>query len=349
MWPKFSFLFFLVEQDSRHWQNAYLFILIFIIWGDGIKNERRIIFLLKNLHWKMYESQSSCAFPFSILAIQAFESLSFLWNSKERKKEKGHKPIDDVQVLEEKMQPFPKQIPFSLLEVINSFRPRTIITEHSNSKSLQLTQIWEPQAHTEREREKIDLEMATLQKFKLLAMQCGVVQSPTRSPRTSPLVHLPRRKTTLRMLLCRSTSRRSPRQRDSPLQLKHLLDSAEEKEEEKSKDLMRRNSLKDLFVSPLPNQEEGDGEISNSEKIPSRELGSVGSMDLALAVGSVSWRDGSGSPKPVWTGFRYRSLLRKAWRPVLVTIPEWSESCGAKWCNVFHSMPCRISANPIQL
>lgn len=31
---------------------------------------------------------------------------------------------------------------------------------------------------------------------------------------------------------------------------------------------------------------------------------------------------GPGSPRPGWTGFRYKSLLRRAWRPVLVTIPE---------------------------
>ncbi|XP_054808704.1 uncharacterized protein LOC129310815 [Prosopis cineraria] len=152
--------------------------------------------------------------------------------------------------------------------------------------------------------------MATLQKFKLLAMQCGVVQSPTRSPRTSPLVQLQRRKSSLRMLLCRSTSSRSPRRRETILQLKHMLDASEE-EEGKGKDLMRRNSLKDLFGSSLPSEEEGERVISVSEKLPSRGFRSV--------VGSV---DGLGSPKPVWTGFRYRSLLRKSWRPALVTIPE---------------------------
>ncbi|KAI9120163.1 hypothetical protein K1719_008811 [Acacia pycnantha] len=156
--------------------------------------------------------------------------------------------------------------------------------------------------------------MATLQKFKLLAMQCGVVQSPTRSPRTSPLVQFQRRKTSLRMLLCRSTSSRAPRRKESTIQLKHVLDSSEE--EENGKDLMRRNSLKELFGSSLPNEEQECqrqiGEISDSEKLASRELRSVG-------VGSVN---GLGSPKPGWMRFRYRSLLRKSWRPALVTIPE---------------------------
>ncbi|GFY84787.1 50S ribosomal protein-like protein [Actinidia rufa] len=49
--------------------------------------------------------------------------------------------------------------------------------------------------------------MATLQKFKLLATQCAVAGSPTRSPTTSPVIHLRRRKT-LRMLLGRNRWRR---------------------------------------------------------------------------------------------------------------------------------------------
>ncbi|KAM1196164.1 hypothetical protein FF1_022816 [Malus domestica] len=50
-------------------------------------------------------------------------------------------------------------------------------------------------------------KMGTLQKFKLLAMQCGMAQSPTRSPWSSPLIQLPRRKPTLLMLFTRSNSR----------------------------------------------------------------------------------------------------------------------------------------------
>ncbi|KAI9120193.1 hypothetical protein K1719_008841 [Acacia pycnantha] len=112
--------------------------------------------------------------------------------------------------------------------------------------------------------------MATLQKFKLLVMQGGIVQSPTRSLRTSPLVQFQRCKTSLRMLLCRSTSSRDPRRKDSTLQLKHVLDSSEE--EENGKDLMLRNSLREFFGSSLPNEEECErqiGEISESEKLAS--------------------------------------------------------------------------------
>jgi len=32
--------------------------------------------------------------------------------------------------------------------------------------------------------------------------------------------------------------------------------------------------------------------------------------------------DGLGSPRPGWIGFRHRSVLRRAWRPMLVSIPE---------------------------
>ncbi|KAM0976538.1 hypothetical protein FF1_019512 [Malus domestica] len=51
-------------------------------------------------------------------------------------------------------------------------------------------------------------KMGTLQKFKLLTTQCDVAQSPTRSPRSSPLIQLPRCKPTLLTLLTRSSSRR---------------------------------------------------------------------------------------------------------------------------------------------
>ncbi|XP_061357753.1 uncharacterized protein LOC133302046 [Gastrolobium bilobum] len=141
--------------------------------------------------------------------------------------------------------------------------------------------------------------MATLQKFKLLAMQCGVAQSPTQSPRTSPLVQLRQPKTTLRTLLCLSPS---------PRRQEHVL-------EKKEKDPMRRHSLKDLFVSSPPRQEE---QLHASTPM----LGSLAVGNTAL-VGSDIWRYRPGSTNPVSTGFRCRSLLkRKAWRPLLLAIPE---------------------------
>ncbi|KAF7827772.1 uncharacterized protein G2W53_018936 [Senna tora] len=155
--------------------------------------------------------------------------------------------------------------------------------------------------------------MATLQKFKLLASRCGAAptQSPTRSPRTSPMVQLRRRKTTLRMLL----SSRSPRRRDPPIQLKHLLNSSQKKTKKKKKkgeDFTERHSLKELFVSSPPEEE-------SKKEIPMREMDSVRNVALG---GSVIWSNEPGSPKPVWRVFRFRSLLKKSRRPALESISE---------------------------
>ncbi|KAL1295941.1 hypothetical protein HN51_056745 [Arachis hypogaea] len=152
--------------------------------------------------------------------------------------------------------------------------------------------------------------MAALHKFKLFASHCGVAQSPTQSPRASPLVQLRRPKTTLRTLLSLSLSR-SPRPQEPPLLQDHVS------LEKQSKDLMmRRHSLKDLFVSSPP-REEADRATAATL------LGSVGVGSMGLS-GPGPWRDGPGSSSSVWRGFRCRSLLkRKAnWRPLLLTIPE---------------------------
>ncbi|XP_058772675.1 uncharacterized protein LOC131646720 [Vicia villosa] len=141
--------------------------------------------------------------------------------------------------------------------------------------------------------------MAKLQKFKIFATQCGVEKSPTLSPRTSPLVQLPRPKTTLRSLLGLSLTR-PPRRQGHVAVL-----------EKKEKDSMRRHSLKDLFVSSPPREEDAEGGAS------SPMLGGMGFFR------SDSWRVGPGLSNPVLTGFRCRSLLkRKAWRPMLLTISE---------------------------
>ncbi|ESW14939.1 hypothetical protein PHAVU_007G030600 [Phaseolus vulgaris] len=129
--------------------------------------------------------------------------------------------------------------------------------------------------------------MAALQKFKLFATPCGVRQSPTQSPRTSPLVQFRRPKTSLRTLL---SLNRSPRQAVE-------------------KDPMRRHSLKALFVSSPPREEH----LHDHEKTP---------MLASVAV-PHSWSNEPGSSNSPWTGFRCRSLLkRKYWRPLLLTIPE---------------------------
>ncbi|RDX60119.1 hypothetical protein CR513_61771, partial [Mucuna pruriens] len=136
--------------------------------------------------------------------------------------------------------------------------------------------------------------MATLQKFKHLAIHCGTSQSPTRSP----AVHLRRRKTTLRMLLSRR------RRRESSLRRECLLEKRT-----KGEDRVRRHSLKDLFQSAPP----GDEDVTNDD-----------TLSVPIANNDISGSGyGSGSPKPAWTGFRYRSLLsKKAFRPILHSIAE---------------------------
>ncbi|OIT39990.1 PREDICTED: uncharacterized protein LOC109237370 [Nicotiana attenuata] len=152
--------------------------------------------------------------------------------------------------------------------------------------------------------------MATLQKFKLLATQCAVAGSPTRSPTTSPVIHLRRRKT-LRMLLSRggSSNRRLPRRevcspdrhRDSP---------------EKGKELVVSHKLKDLFVSSPPSFEKTLSENTRQVLSPATS-GSGG----GISAGSPVRRIGLRSLRPLSATFRQR-LLRRAWRPVLVSIPE---------------------------
>nr|GEW89361.1 hypothetical protein [Tanacetum cinerariifolium] len=93
--------------------------------------------------------------------------------------------------------------------------------------------------------------MATLQKFKMLATQCAVTaasNSPTRSPSTSPIIHLRRRKT-LKMLL----TRRLPDFLD-----RRGTDSSSE--EDDKDDAVSRRKLKDLFVSPSVDDDDVGGD-----------------------------------------------------------------------------------------
>lgn len=81
---------------------------------------------------------------------------------------------------------------------------------------------------------------------------------------------------------------------------------------------MQRQSLKELFVSSPP-FEVGRGQIDMKENKRDEEGENKGVENL---IGKVL-EGGSGSPRPNWTGFRSRSLLRRAWRPMLVAIPEY--------------------------
>ncbi|KAG8498413.1 hypothetical protein CXB51_006961 [Gossypium anomalum] len=156
--------------------------------------------------------------------------------------------------------------------------------------------------------------MTTLQKFKLLATQCGVTQSPTRSPRTSPLLNFRRPKTTLRMLLTRSGSRKSSSCREMAYPQSFFGISGEKKKGDK--DLSGR-TLKDLFVSSGGGYEEDQG------KVVKEKFGGKGEVEVATKLGGVNGLGGeAGSARAGWIGFRHRMVLRKAWRPMLQTIPE---------------------------
>lgn len=148
-------------------------------------------------------------------------------------------------------------------------------------------------------------KMVMLQKFKLMATQCG---APAPSPTASPLIQLRRRKT-LRTLLGRT-----PRRREFP----DRQAAAEKKRNKKSKDAGSR-SLKELFVSSPPPHEDSKTAAermnNKSEAFPSatnrEDVGGGGGGPGAAPL----------SPRPVWLGFRQR-CIKRAWRPVLVTIPE---------------------------
>lgn len=184
--------------------------------------------------------------------------------------------------------------------------------------------------------------MATLQKFKFLAAQCAMIGSPTRSPTASPVVHLRRRKT-LRMLLGRTASgkynhRRFHRREESPDRRRTEDKSAqigryEDHRSRKQHRISVRSKLKDLLVSSPPPLGESakkmeQGEIQRllpTTGCPNEGFcisggeagGSCGGVTVGRRIG------GAGVMRPLTATLRQR-LLRRAWRPVLVAIPEHS-------------------------
>ncbi|CAI8613398.1 unnamed protein product [Vicia faba] len=160
--------------------------------------------------------------------------------------------------------------------------------------------------------------MPNLHKFKLLATQCAIAGSPARSPTTSPVIHLRRRKT-LRMFLTRPNDRR--RFHPPPLDPPETSSSSDE--------VKVRHKLKDLFVSsPSPSP---SPPLQDKNNICQQQNQQFVQKDGLLYGSTVGVRFRTGSPfrrssavaalRPVSSAFRYR-LLRRAWRPVLFTIPE---------------------------
>ncbi|KAG2710743.1 hypothetical protein I3760_04G042600 [Carya illinoinensis] len=168
--------------------------------------------------------------------------------------------------------------------------------------------------------------MATLQKFKLLATQCAVAAA---SPSRSPVIQLRRRKT-LRMLLYRNDHRGGFFSRDDLTDLRAdpnrtLQDKKKKKEKKKKKneEVRIRHKLKDLFVSSPPLEDRVSDKRFEQEEAEAEER----AVGFFLASGSSDGgtpaprREGNGGAGSFTTTFRYR-LLRRAWRPVLVSITE---------------------------
>ncbi|OVA12312.1 hypothetical protein BVC80_7639g2 [Macleaya cordata] len=151
--------------------------------------------------------------------------------------------------------------------------------------------------------------MATLQKFKFLATQCAVAGSPSRSPTTSPVFQLRRRKT-LRMLFSRSGGgRQLTTCREESTDLQRIVGGDPP---EKSKGLVS-NKLKDLFISsPSPPPLNDNGKLTENVRNNGQDL---------IHRAAVARRGVAGIPRPLLSTFRYR-LIRRSWRPVLVTIAE---------------------------
>lgn len=152
--------------------------------------------------------------------------------------------------------------------------------------------------------------MATLQRFKQLATQCAVTPSPTRSPATSPVIHLRRRKT-LRMLFG-STDRRKLHSSEAPGPRR------EGPAPDGSRKFRVRHKLKDLFLSSPPPSLEGRA-LERRREDRDRLLKEPHSG--MVSGGFLGRRGGNGSIRPLSAALRCR-LLRKAWRPILVAIPE---------------------------
>lgn len=83
--------------------------------------------------------------------------------------------------------------------------------------------------------------------------------------------------------------------------------------------------LKDLFVSSPPLEDKEKKTNSSNHRDGGSEIGLLpvtGSVGGGSGCSLAARRGGaSGALRPVSATFRYR-LLRRAWRPVLVTIPE---------------------------
>lgn len=82
--------------------------------------------------------------------------------------------------------------------------------------------------------------------------------------------------------------------------------------------------MKDLFISSaMP----FDDELEEGKRGEEREdvIGGFGGKCDVYRMKVNGLGGGPGSPRPGWIGLRHRSILRRAWRPMLVAIPETEE------------------------
>ncbi|CAN0913698.1 hypothetical protein LINGRAHAP2_LOCUS28090, partial [Linum grandiflorum] len=175
--------------------------------------------------------------------------------------------------------------------------------------------------------------MATLQKFKHFATQCGA-GNPTQSPTTSPVFHLRRhhnhrRRNTLRMLLSRGGGSTTPERHH--LRAMAMFDSPPRGEKNQivvqQRDLpvdshRARRKLKDLFVSSTSPPFDDHRKQSRDEvRLLSDGCGGSSNSSGGGGGGGGGVCGRRSGIRPAAARFRCR-LMRRAWRPVLVTIPE---------------------------
>ncbi|VVB14708.1 unnamed protein product [Arabis nemorensis] len=161
------------------------------------------------------------------------------------------------------------------------------------------------------------MSLSRLHKFKLFAanrsLEASAGGNPAMSPTKSPVFHLRRRKT-LRMLFDKSSDSRRRN-------LRQILEESSESDgnsgKKKRGNHRGRRELKELLVtSPFKGGDEIDDGVEARSVLSPVIVGSVNSNGNGREL--TSRRLGySGSVQ----SFRLR-ILRKPWRPVLVSIPE---------------------------
>ncbi|XP_073148130.1 uncharacterized protein [Henckelia pumila] len=147
--------------------------------------------------------------------------------------------------------------------------------------------------------------MAPLHRFKMLATKCTVASSPTRSPSTSPAIPLRRRKT-LRMLLSHvdggggGGARTPPNLRCGRSPDRTRCGGQGSPSEKGKKAFSVSRKLKDLFVMSSP-------PVARRRSSPPTSGGGAGGRARSQHLPAATFR---------------QRLMRKAWRPLLVVIPE---------------------------